>query len=208
MAKINNNYRFSIVATDYEPYVPRDRMLEGLNSLAAQTFQDFELIIVHDGPKPTSYEEYDAGDVNFKYLETDKHYGVYGTEEFYAGYGWGHHSRDLGMRKAEGDYIINFNIDNILYPNALERINKRLSVKNPDVLIFACVHEKFKVKYFSGLPPVMGKVDMLQCVISRKAWESVGWWYRYDHSSDGYILEELIKRYGYTHLDEVLGENR
>ena len=200
--------RFSIVATDYEPYVPRNRMLEGLKSLAAQTFKDFELIIVHDGPKPTSYHEYDVAGIDLKYLETDKHYGVYGTEEFYAGYGWGHHSRDLGMRESVGDYIINFNIDNILYPDALETINDKLNKTNADCLVFACKHEKFGINYFSGVPPVMGKVDMLQCVVSRSAWESVGWWYRYDHSADGYIFQELVNRYGYVHISDVLGENR
>ena len=200
--------RFSIIATDYEPYVPRDRMFEGLKSLAAQTFKDFELIIVHDGPKPTTTNEYAVDIDNFEYLETDKHYGIYGTEEFYAGYGWGHHSRDLGLLNAKGEYIINFNIDNILYSEALEKINNKLEKTKADVLIFACTHEKFKIKYFSGIPPVMGKVDMLQCVISRKAWSSIGGWYRYDHSADGFLMEELVAKYGYVHLDEVLGENR
>jgi hypothetical protein len=200
--------KFSIVATDYEPYVPRDRMLEGLRSLAAQTFKDFELIIVHDGPKPSGPEEYESAGIEFKYIETDKHYGVYGTEQFYAGYGWGHHSRDLGMRQSEGEYIINFNIDNILYPQALQAISDKLDKTKADCLVFACSHEKFGIKYFSGIPPVMGKVDMLQCVISRSAWESIGWWYRYDHSADGYIFQELVKRYGYVHVPEVLGENR
>ena len=199
--------RFSIIATDYEPYVPRDRMLEGLNSLAAQTFKDFELIIVHDGPKPTSQKEYNVG-IDFKYLETDKHYGIYGTEEFYAGYGWGHHSRDLGILESTGEYIINFNIDNILYPDALEKIDKKLTQSKADVLVFACTHDKFNIKYFSGIPPVMGKVDMLQCVISKKAWSSIGGWYRYDHSADGFLMQELVERYGYVHLDEVLGDNR
>lgn len=200
--------RFSIIATDYEPYVPRDRMLEGLNSLANQTFKDFELIIVHDGPKPTTSDEYSAGIDNYRYLETDKHYGVYGTDEFYAGYGWGHHSRDLGMKECNGEYIINFNIDNLLYPEALQKINDKLRKTNADCLVFACKHEKFDINYFSGIPPVMGKVDMLQCVVSRRAWQSVGWWHRYDHSSDGYIFKELVDRYGYVHIPEVLGENR
>jgi len=200
--------RFSIVATDYEPYVPRNRMIEGLKSLGHQTFTDFELIIVHDGPKPTSSSEYSEAIGNYRYLETDKHYGVYGTEEFYAGYGWGHHSRDLGMRESVGEYIINFIIDNILYPNALEKIDNKLKRTNADCLVFACKHEKFGINYFSGIPPVMGKVDMLQCVISRSAWESIGWWYRYDHSADGFIFQELVKRYGYVHIPEVLGENR
>ena len=200
--------RFSIIATDYEPYVPRDRMYEGLESLAAQTFTDFELIIVHDGPKPTPPDEYYTDGLNYTYMETDKHYGVYGLEEFYAGYGWGHHSRDLGMRSSKGEYIINFNIDNILYPDALEKINRRLTSSKADLLVFACKHEKFNVEYFSGIPPVMGKVDMLQCVVSRRAWDSIGGWYRYDHSADGFLFQEMVERYGYVHIPEVLGENR
>lgn len=203
-----NMTKFSIIATDYELYVPRDRMIEGIKSIANQTFKDFELIIVHDGPKPSGSEEYEFIDVPFRYLETEKHYGVYGTEQFYAGFGWGHHSRDLGMRQSVGEYIINFNIDNIFYSDALEKISKKLDETDADCLIFSCTHEKFGINYFSGVPPVMGKVDMLQCVISRKAWESIGWWYRYDHSADGFIMEELVKRYGYVHINEILGENR
>ena len=169
--------KFSIISTDYEPHVPRDRMLEGLKSLGAQTFKDFELIIVHDGPKPTSQEEYDDAGIDFKYLETDKHYGIYGTNETLGGYGWGHHSRSLGLRNATGDYIIHFNIDNILYPDALEKIAKKIDQTKSEIVIFVCKHEKFNVEYFSGLPPVMGKIDLLQCVASKKAWDSIGGWY-------------------------------
>jgi len=204
--------RFSIIATDYIDHVPRDRMIEGLKSLAAQTFRDFEILIVHDGPKWHDDEEYDMAeipnDISWRFITTDKHYGIYGTDEFYAGYGWGHHSRDLGIKKANGEFIINFNIDNILYPDALEKIDKKLTETGADILVFACTHEKFDIKYFSGVPPVMGKVDMLQCVISKKAWDSIGGWYRYDHSADGFIMQELVERYGYVHIPEVLGDNR
>ena len=200
--------RFSIIATDYEPYVPREGMLKGIESISNQTFKDYELIIVHDGPKPSSSAEYAQAIDTYRYLETDKHYGVYGTDEFYAGYGWGHHSRDFAMRQCNGEYIINFNIDNILYADALKKIDAELKKTNADCLVFACKHDKFNINYFSGVPPVMGKVDMLQCVVSRKAWESIGWWYRYDHSSDGYIFQELVAKYGYVHLPEVLGENK
>lgn len=200
--------RFSIIATDYEPYVPREKMLQGLRSLSSQIYKDFELIIVHDGPKTTSSAEYSAAIDNYKYLETDKHYGIYGLDTFYAGYGWGHHSRDLGMREATGDYIINFNIDNILYPDALSVISDKIDQTGSDIVVFACSHEKMGVGYFSGIPPVMGKIDMLQCVVSRKAWKSIGWWHRYDHSADGFLMEELVERYGYVHINEVLGDNR
>ena len=201
--------RFTIVATDAENHVPRDRMREGIESLNNQTFKDFELLVIHDGPREGSYDnELDDIPENTGFTSTEQHYGIYGLDKFYAGYGWGHHSRDLGIKQASGDYILHFNIDNILYPDALQKISDKIDETESDVVIFACRHEKFDINYFSGVPPVMGKIDLLQCVASKKAWESIGGWHRYDHSADGFLFEEIIAKYGYAHIPEVLGENR
>lgn len=198
--------KFTIIATDAENHVPRNRMKQGVRSILNQTFTDYELLIVHDGPRSKEFE-LDLPD-NARLIETDQFYGIYGLEEFYAGYGWGHHSRDLGIKEAEGEYILHFNIDNTLYPHALQTISDVIDKTKAEVVIYACTHEKFGVKYFSGVPPVMGKIDLLQCVASKKAWQSIGGWHRYDHSADGFLFEEIISRYGYTHIPEVLGENR
>lgn len=198
--------RFTIVATDAENHVPRDKMKQGIKSILNQTFIDYELLVIHDGPRSKEFEL--ELPENARLIETEQFYGIYGLEEFYAGYGWGHHSRDLGIKEAAGEYILHFNIDNILYPHALQTISDTINKTRADVVIYACTHEKFGVKYFSGIPPVMGKIDLLQCVASKKAWESIGGWHRYDHSADGFLFEEIIARYGYTHIPEVLGENR
>ena len=198
--------KFSIIATDAENHVPREKMKQGIKSILDQTYEDYELLIIHDGPRSNKFE-LDLPE-NASLLETEKFYGIYGLDEFYAGFGWGHHSRDMGIKVAEGEYILNFNIDNILYPHALQTISDKIDKTKADVVIYACTHEKFDIKYFSGIPPVMGKVDLLQCVASKKAWESIGGWHRYDHSADGFLFEEIISRYGYVHIPEVLGENR
>lgn len=201
--------KFTIIATDEENHVPRNLMKEGINSLCKQTFKDFELLIVHDGPRKGSYDdELSQVPDNTKFINTDHKYGIYGLEEFYAGYGWGHHSRDLGIKKATGEYIIHFNIDNILYPNALQTISDKIDKTKADIVVYACTHKKFDIKYFSGIPPVMGKIDLLQCVASKKAWDSIGGWHRYDHSADGYLFQEMIAKFGFVHIPEVLGENR
>ena len=198
--------KFTVIATDAENHVPRNKMKQGVQSILNQTFNDYELLIIHDGTRSNKFE-LDLPD-NAKLLETEQFYGIYGLEEFYAGYGWGHHSRDLGLKMAKGEYIIHFNIDNILYPQALQTISDKIDKTKAEIVVFACKHEKFDIQYFSGIPPVMGKVDLLQCVASKKAWDSIGGWYRYDHSSDGYLFQEMIDRYGYVHIPEVLGENR
>lgn len=201
--------KFTIIATDAENHVPRDRMREGIDSLNNQTFKDFELLIIHDGPRQGSYDnELDEVPENTGFISTEKHYGIYGRPEFWAGYGWGHHSRELGIKQAIGDYILHFNIDNILYPHALQTISDKIDKTGAEFIVFACTHEKFDIKYFSGIPPVMGKIDMMQGVASKKAWESIGGWYRHDHSSDGFLFEEIVAKYGYVHIPEVLGENR
>lgn len=201
--------KFTIIATDAENHVPRDRMVEGIKSIENQTFNDFELLIIHDGPRKGSYlDEVKSLPHNTKLLKTDKHYGIYGLDKFWAGYGWGHHSRDLGIKQAQGEYIVHFNIDNILYPDALQKISDKIDETGSEVVVFACKHTKFDINYFSGVPPVMGKIDLLQCVASKKAWDSIGGWHRYDHSADGFLFEEIIQKYGYVHIPEVLGENR
>jgi len=201
--------KFTIVATDAENHVPRDKMKEGIDSLVNQEFKDFELLIIHDGPREGSYDnELENVPENTRFLQTEQHYGIYGLDKFWAGYGWGHHSRDLGIREATGDYILHFNIDNILYPHALQFISDVIDQSGSEVVIFACEHQKFDIKYFSGIPPVMGKIDLIQCVASKNAWEEIGGWHRYDHSADGFLFEEIIGNKGFVHIPEVLGVNR
>ena len=201
--------KFTIVATDAENHVPRDKMKEGIDSLVNQEFKDFELLIIHDGPREGSYDnELENVPENTRFLQTEQHYGIYGLDKFWAGYGWGHHSRDLGIREATGDYIVHFNIDNILYPHALQFISDVIDQSGSEVVIFACEHQKFDIKYFSGVPPVMGKIDLIQCVASKNAWEEIGGWHRYDHSADGFLFEEIIGNKGFVHIPEVLGVNR
>jgi len=201
--------KFTIVATDAENHVPRDKMKEGIDSLVNQEFKDFELLIIHDGPREGSYDnELENVPENTRFLQTEQHYGIYGLDKFWAGYGWGHHSRDLGIQEAAGDYILHFNIDNILYPHALQFISDVIDQSGSEVVIFACEHQKFDIKYFSGIPPVMGKIDLIQCVVSKNAWEEIGGWHRYDHSADGFLFEEIIGNKGFVHIPEVLGVNR
>ena len=201
--------KFTIVATDAENHVPRDKMKEGIDSIVNQEFKDFELLIIHDGPREGSYDnELENVPENTRFLQTEQHYGIYGLDKFWAGYGWGHHSRDLGIQEAAGDYILHFNIDNILYPHALQFISDVIDQSGSEVVIFACEHQKFDIKYFSGIPPVMGKIDLIQCVVSKNAWEEIGGWHRYDHSADGFLFEEIIGNKGFVHIPEVLGVNR
>jgi hypothetical protein len=205
--------KFSILATDYDKHVPREAMRNGLKSIASQYLKDYELIICHDGPKEKTYEE---EGVDFKSLglnpiiiNTDKRYND-----------WGHTSRDKMLRMAKGDWIVHFNIDNILYPLCLKMLDEKIdetkirlksSGKDPEKfsIIFYIKHWKiFKDGgLFKGIPPKLMRTDLLQMVISRKIWEEMGYWYNKNERADGIIYEEIGKKYPWIVLPELLGEN-
>jgi len=192
--------KFSIIAVDYENHVPRDGMANGLRSLANQTFKDFELIICHDGPKENAYE-YDAilNELGLTAVITN-------TPERMNN--WGHSSRDHAMKIANGDYFIQFNIDNIFYNNALERISTKLDEVAEDIVIFQVRH--FKAAggaVFRGVPPKLCYIDCMQLVASKEIWKEMGYWHNLDGMSDGIIYEDMCNRYPWAELPECLGDN-
>jgi len=192
--------KFSIIAVDYEFHVARPGMRAGLDSLAAQHFDDFEIVYVHDGPKGIPIEqEYDLSKFKHpvKILNTPEHMGH-----------WGHYSRDFGMRHASGEYFIQFNIDNVFYPEALQIISNTLDASPENMAIFAVRHFKAAGgNVFSGLPPINCHIDAMQLVAHKSVWENVGYWYTYEGTSDGIIYERICMEYPYVHIPQCLGEN-
>jgi hypothetical protein len=209
--------KFSVIAVDYEFHVPRPGMIAGLDSLANQTFKDFELIICHDGPKYITYqEEYDFASKGLDPI-------IINTPERMNN--WGHSGRDMAMKIANGEYFIHFNIDNIFYPNAFEELNKKIESVDEKIIIFLIKHWKWlhhlKGKnglvpvnkndpngaLFRGIPPIFCNIDCMQLVAHRDIWEEMNYWYDTDINSDGIIYEEMCKRYPWAELDICLGEN-
>ena len=197
---MSNTPKFSVIAVDYEHHVPRDGFRNGIKSLADQTFKDFELIICHDGPKTTPYEE----EINFEELGLNPI--IINTPEHM--HHWGHFSRDMAMRQASGQYFVQFNIDNVFYPDAFEKISNKLDESEEDIVIFQVRHFKaFGGNPFRGIPPVINNIDCMQLVASRKIWEDINFWYRYEGESDGLIYQDMCSRYPWVELPECLGDN-
>lgn len=193
--------RFTVIAVDYEHHVPRDGMRRGLQSLANQTFADFELIIVHDGPKQVPYaDEFDltAFPRDPLLLSTAARMDD-----------WGHSSRNLGLRFARGDYVLHFNIDNLLYPNCLETLAATIDETGSPIVIFAIRHHKIDggAAPFTGVPPRVGRIDALQLVASREVWKATGYWHSMHAGGDGIVYEEMCAEHPWVAVDAVLGEN-
>ncbi len=97
---------FSIIAVHYQGTVPHEVFCRGIESLREQTFKDFELLVYHDGPLIDSRVAMPVP--------------VICTEQRFNDFG--HSLRDRGIREAMGDYIVHFNVDNLLYAPALAEV--------------------------------------------------------------------------------------
>jgi cellulose synthase/poly-beta-1,6-N-acetylglucosamine synthase-like glycosyltransferase len=192
--------RFSIIIVDCDSHTPRKAARRGINSILSQTFRDFEVIFVHNGLKKKPYEQ------EFDLRSIRKVKTIYIKETVND---WGNTSRNYGMRIADGEYILNFNIDNLLYPRCLEKVNECLDRDNvrKEVVIFTIIHHKNAERILTGNPVQFQHIDCLQLIASRKAWESIGFWHRNEYEADGHLYLELSSKYQLFYIEEILAEN-
>ena len=220
--------RFSIIMVDYDQSVNRDYMRRAIRSLMVQTLSSFEIILLHDGPKERPYQE----ELDEDQISAIDHIVI--TEERYNN--WGHSLRDMGIRKAQGEYIVHFNADNVLFPHALERFaffadqdfppiyDKDGVIKNNnDILIFSIymrgvvfcnggysrrVGEEDKYStIMTGIPTRFRNIDCMQLVMKRQCWLAENGWYDKSRNSDGIMYPDLVAKYGARYIPEVLGEH-
>lgn len=209
--------RFSIVIPHYQGSTPHAMLCRAVKSLHEQTCKDFEILCYHDGPlldrslpMPVPVRE-----TPVNYRDT------------------GHSLRDLGIREAQGDYILHFNSDNLLYPFALEAIAKEIDrpsrfrdadgwvIDGPDVIIFPILMRGMQsvrggymrcedpevCTILTGIPPVRNNIDCLQLVMKRSLWLAEGGWRDKRYDSDGYLYQQFASKYGYRTCSQVLGEH-
>ncbi len=215
--------RFSIVVPHYDGSIGDELLLRGLGSLAAQTWRDFEVLLLHDGPLSRPLPSFDAlGLPALKIM-----IGAARCNDF------GHSLRDAGMRAARGDYIVHFNADNLLYPQALETLHGASLApvaaaprpewrENPEILIFSVLmrgmhfngrspvwrsRDPASALLYTGMPPAPGLIDCMQLVARRSVWLEVGGWYDKSETSDASIYARLIAERGARYVMSVLGEH-
>lgn len=97
-----------------------DEVEELLNSLAKQRYRNFEIVIIEDGstePCKNVVDKY-SGDLTIRYFFKEN-----------TGPGL---SRNFGMEKAEGEYIILFDSDCLIPEDYLEKVEEHLAVKPLD----------------------------------------------------------------------------
>lgn len=100
-----------------------------IDSILNQTYKFFELILVDDGSTDNSLN------ICKEYEEKDKRIKVFHKEN--GGQG---SARNLGIDKAEGEYIGFVDSDDFIHPRYYEILKKLLDEKNADI---ACCHYQF-----------------------------------------------------------------
>lgn len=204
---------FSIVAPHYQPTIDADTFWRGMKCLLAQTYDNFEVLVYHDGPKVR--DDKFPKDERFKFIYTKERKND-----------WGHSNRQRGIKEAKGEYIVHFNPDNILYPNALEALNALRykefpGIEHDDLLVFSVLMREMytlgpyaaRMKgselsmVLTGYPPVKYNIDAMQLVMKRKLWLSYGGWYDKTEASDSIMYPRFIHEQRAKYTFEVLGEH-
>jgi len=113
------------------------------------------------------------------------------------------------MRQATGDFIIRLNIDNILYPNALQTIANKIDETMAPIVIYTILHYKINggTSPFTGLPPIWCRIDAMQIVVKKEIWARYNFWYDKTETGDGKMAEKFCSIHPYVHISEILGEN-
>lgn len=216
---------FSIICPDFDGSISQDIYERGIESLKAQTFKDFEALIIHDGPINTrAIGKEQKEDIRFQFSQTDFRHNDFG-----------HSLRDIGIRQATGQYIVHFNVDNLLYPNALHELNaaifdrrpylqgQKLAISSPDIMIFPIImrgmtiigerlirlkgHEKELSILLAGCPVRRHMIDCMQLVMKRSRWLEVGGWFNKQEDGDSHMYPQFVTQFGAKYITTVLGEH-
>lgn len=118
---------FSVIVTVYrvEPYLK-----DCIDSILAQSFEDFELILVDDGSPdncPTICDAYARADRRVKVIHQENR-GVTAA-------------RKSGLKEASGRYVTFVDGDDRIMPEFLKRGYEKIEGTGAEMIVFSCIHE-------------------------------------------------------------------
>ncbi len=217
-----HKYKFSIVIPYHHSVSCSEEVNELLDCLRKQSFSDYEILLIHDGPNP-DHEKINIEGI--RYHETPVRHND-----------WGHSLRDLGLRMGEGEYVIFLNCDNLLNKDALARLNTlseepiefafkygKHEFDSKDIMIFPIIlhgqttdgfhlfrdTDSEKKMILTGYPPQTNYIDCMQLVMKRSKWIHYGGWYDKSFASDGSMYSRFVQEnLGALYESEILGEHR
>ena len=189
---------FSIVVVAYQRYTQIPCLI---HSLMAQTFDDFEVIVLHDGEDNKHAEIMSPflRDGRIRYGQTNVRYNDYG-----------HSLRNMGIELAKGEFIINTNDDNYYVPIWLEEMNRVIQEKpqcnfvyNDMVLSHKNILNHNKKDYGLLIPQIQhSMIDVGQYAVKKDIIKNHRFTSKAD--SDGDLIMEMKAKLIPEYIDKVL----
>jgi len=170
-----------------------------ISSLICQTYQNWELFVLHDGPNQTNMQE-QIKDPRIHYIETPERIGK-----------WGHHLRQWGLENLDklcpdAEYVVITNADNYHVPTYTEYLVKALD-GNPNMVAAYCSDMGHSYKAWKIIPCrlQLGYIDCAGVMVRKEAACKTGWRDIESHSSDWTYFSDIIKTYGANRWIKVDG---
>jgi glycosyltransferase involved in cell wall biosynthesis len=193
-----DDIKFSIVVVAYKKHFELKCLLY---SLLCQTYNNFEIIVIHDGVDAEhnlTMQEF-LKDDRIKYIQTNQRYND-----------WGMTLRNIGLGIVSGDFIINTNDDNYYTPNCLEELHSEL-VKNKECnfIYFDSVDKNFqwqneKQQPYSLFKPLLkvNHIDMGQFAVKKELIGDIK--FKIHYSGDGLFVNDLLPKINPVYVEKVL----
>lgn len=166
-----------------------------IQSLQAQTYKNWELILVHDGPNDTGLKDIDFKDKRIKYSERPNRSG-----------NWGHKIRSEEIAKLSGNgFVLITNPDNYHVPTYLEKMLQ--GFVSETVKATYCAQMVHSYTDWKIIPCRLqrGYLDCAGVMLRSEAAKSVGWNDLESHSADWTFFADVIKRFGIGAFRRVEG---
>jgi len=154
-----------------------------VSSLIAQTHQNWELYLIHDGPGKMD-------------LPKDPRIHFECTKERVGNYGHQLRSDYIKKLKDKGDYLIISNVDNYYMPEFLSRSINTIEKNNKLVAVYcAQIVHNYTGWQVMNCRLARGYIDSGQVMVKMDVANEVGW-NSLHHSADWFYFQDIAKKYG------------
>lgn len=167
-----------------------------ISSLILQTHQNWELILIHDGPNDNNLKSIIPDDHRIKYIETEERKGNYG-----------HHLRQWALKQFDlGDFTVIGNSDNYYVPVFTEYMLRGFKNNHTAVATY-CTETVHSYKAWQVLPAKLEKgfLDCGAVMIKSDIAKEVGWNNIEDHSADWLYFQDIAAKYSWRNFIPVKG---
>ena len=165
-----------------------------IHALQAQSYKNWELILVHDGPSNILSHIQQIDEPRVKYSETKERSG-----------NWGHKIRSEQIQQAKGNFVVITNPDNYHTPTYLEKMLSGFN--SPRIKATYCaqmVHSYIDWKVID-CKLQRGYLDCGGVMLRTDSAKAVGWNDLETHSADWSFFADVIKRFGVGSFAKVEG---